>query len=175
MQKTKQKCEIMNLMRKEIRKNPLGVWIAMIAIGSLLFIGMGGQAYSLLDWDSAVDLGLQNDRLDGDLEESTWAKASEGEARADMIWFLPFLIIALVGVLRRTFYGFTTAMMSLSMGVYFSMIFAFTRWNLYRETVYQAMIIFTIPSLLGITGLWTNRAEFDGISIQNTTLEKEMK
>lgn len=158
----------MNLLRKKISEKPLGIWIAIVAIGSLLFIGMGGQAYSLLDWDNAVDLGLQNDSLSGDAEESTWAKASKGEARADMIWFLPILIIALIGVLRRNFLGFTMSMMSLSMGVYFSLIFTFTRWNLYRETVYQAMILFTLPSLLGIVGLWINRDEFDGISTQNT-------
>ncbi|MHA2031335.1 MAG: hypothetical protein ACW99A_09635 [Candidatus Kariarchaeaceae archaeon] len=164
----------MKLLKKEFGKYPLGIWIVLISLGSLLFIGMGGQMYSLLDWDNAVDLGLQNERLSGDLPEKTWAEAAKSEAKADMIWFLPILIFAFIGVIRRQFFGFTTAMMSFGIGVYFTLIFAFSRWDTYRETVYQAFAVFTIPSLLGIIGLWYNREYFDGISVESNSTEREM-
>jgi hypothetical protein len=158
----------MNILEKKYGNYSLGIWFSIIALGLLLFVGMGGQAYSLIDWDGAVDAGLQNERFLGDAEEKTWAKAAESEAKADMVWFLPILIIAFIGVLRRTLYGYTAGMMGLAIGVYFSTIFAYSRWDTYRETVYHAILIFTIPSFLGIIGLWTNKEYFNGISLDSS-------
>ena len=52
---------------------PLGVWIAIVAL-LLQLLAWGTQLFSLLNWDRAVDLGLQNDRFTGDAAESARAK-----------------------------------------------------------------------------------------------------
>ncbi|MCE7735039.1 MAG: hypothetical protein GPJ54_09190 [Candidatus Heimdallarchaeota archaeon] len=157
----------MSLLRKKFGKYSLGIWMTYVGLAILLFIGMTGQAYSLLDWDGAVDQGVQNERFSGDIEESTWAEVSKSEAKADMIWFLPILIVASFGIIRSKLYGFIAAMMGFAIGIYFSIMFAFSRWDTYRGTVYQALILFTIPSILGIIGLWANRDNFEGISIKS--------
>ena len=54
----------MSILNKSVGRFPLGVWIAVVAILAL-FLGWGMQAYSLLNWDGAVDLGLQNERFSG--------------------------------------------------------------------------------------------------------------
>ena len=148
------------MLNKVIGRFPLGVWIAIIALLAL-FLGWGMQAYSLLNWDVAVDLGLQNERFTGDAAERVWAQESWGVAIADMLWPFPIGIVALTGILRKRFYGFAAGLMELSIGVYFPLVFAFQRWTIYPETVIQAIILWTIPSLLGIIGLWVNREYFE--------------
>jgi hypothetical protein len=150
----------MSFLNKDIGRFPLGVWFAIVALFTLL-VGLSGQAYSLLDWDGAVDLGLQNDRFTGDDVERTWAEESRGVARADVVWLLPVWIVAFIGVMRKRFYGFAAGLMELSIGVYFPLVFAFQRWEDYPGTVIAAIFLFAIPSLLGIIGLWANRKYFE--------------
>ena len=80
---------------------------------------------------------------------------------ADMLWPLPIGILALTGILRRRFYGFAAGLMELSIGIYFPLVFAFQRWAIYTETVVLAIILWAIPSMLGIIGLWVNREYFE--------------
>jgi hypothetical protein len=146
-------------MARAIGRYPLGVWIALIAL-LLLFLGWGMQAFSLINWDKAVELGLQNERFDGEAAERVWALESRGAAMADMLWPLPICIIALVGIIREKLYGFTAALMGFAIGVYFPLVFAFQRWGSNRSTVILALVLWAIPSLLGIIGLWMNRKVF---------------
>jgi len=146
-------------MRKMLGTFPVGVWIALLAL-LLLFLAWGMQAFSLMSWDRAVDLGFQNERFTGDDAEWAWALESWGVAVSDMIWALPIWIIALVGILRKRFYGFAAGLMEFAIGVYFPLFFAFHRWNMYRGTVIIALILWVPMSLLGIVGLWMNRSVF---------------
>lgn len=151
----------MNIFNKPIGRFPLGVWIAIIALLILFLLAWAGQAYSLFDWDGAVDLGLQNERFTGDAVERTWAHESWGVAMADMLWPVPIGIVALIGLLRKKFFGFAAGLMELSIGVYFPLVFAFQRWTSYPGTVIVAIFLFAISSLLGIIGLWANRTYFE--------------
>jgi hypothetical protein len=147
-------------MRKRLGPFPLGVWIALTAIVLLLVVAWGGQLYSLIDWDGAVDIGLQNERFGGDPAEDAWARESRGLAIADMLWPLPLAIIAIIGLMRRKFFGLVAAFMELAIGVYFPLFFAFQRWGTFRGTALAALLLWALPSLLGIAGLWANRGEF---------------
>jgi hypothetical protein len=149
----------MSLWTRILGRFPLGVWIALAAI-LLVFLGWCMQAYSLLNWDRAVDLGLQNERFSGGPAERAWAKESWGVAMADMIWPLPIGIVALVGIFRKRLYGFVAAFMELAIGVYFPLFFAFQRWSTFRGTAITAVLLWGVPSLLGIVGLWANRDYF---------------
>jgi len=55
----------MHFLKKGTGPYPLGVLIALVVL-TALFLGWGMQAYSLLNWNRAVDLGLQNERFTGD-------------------------------------------------------------------------------------------------------------
>jgi len=151
----------MNMFIKRIGRFPLGVWIALMALLILFLLAWAGQAYSLFDWGSAVELGLQNERFTGDAVERTWAHESWGVAVADMLWPVPIGIAAFIGLLRNKFFGFAAGLMELTIGVYFPLVFAFQRWATYPGTVIAALCLFAIPSLLGIIGLWANRAYFE--------------
>ncbi len=158
----------MGVVTKQMGRYPLGVRVALVAV-ALVLLGMAMQAYSLIDWDGAVDLGLQNERFTGDAVERAWATESWGVAMADMLWLLPLSVVAFVGLLRRRPYGYAAALMALSCGTYFPLVFAFQRWATYPETALAALVVWTVPSLVAIAGLWTNRrwfaanqARFDG-------------
>ena len=123
----------MGLLTRTAGRFPLGVWLA-IAATLLLFLAWAGQAYSLLNWDHAVDLGLQNERFTGDAAEQAWALESWGVAVADMIWCVPVGIVSLAGILKRKVYGLAAGMLHLSIGVYFPLFFAFQRWQMFPGT-----------------------------------------
>ena len=139
----------------------MGIWIALMALAILFLVGWAGQAYSLLDWDGAVALGLQNDRFTGDAVEQTWAKENWGIAAADMLWPLPLCIIAFWGLVRKKPYGYAAGLMEFAIGVYFPLVFTFNRWSDYPGTAFAALALFLIPSLLGTAGLWANRGAFE--------------
>ncbi len=149
----------MDLLNKAVGRFPLGVWIALAAILAL-FLGWCMQAYSLFNWDRAVDLGLQNERFSGGPAERALARESWGMATADMLWPLPIGIVALVGIFRKRLYGLVAGSMELAIGVYFPLVFALQRWSTFRGTSLTAIFLWLVPSLLGIVGLWINRDYF---------------
>ncbi len=146
----------MNLLRKKIGRLPLGIWMALVALILICFAWLM-QAYSLYNWDSALKLGLQNGSFSGDAAEKVWAEKEKGEAIADLIWPMPLTFIALFGILKKRFIGFIASMMTFAICIYFPLFYIFQIWDTYRETAMAAMLLWGIPSLLGIAGLWTNR------------------
>ena len=146
----------MNLLHKDLGKLPLGIWMALIALILISFAWLM-QAYSLYNWESALKLGLQNGSFSGDAAETVWAEKEKGEAIADLIWPLPLTVIALIGILKKRFFAFIAAMMTFAICIYFPLFYIFQIWDSYRETAMAAMLLWGIPSLLGIAGLWANR------------------
>lgn len=146
----------MIFLRKNLGPHPLGIWIALIAL-LLIFIAWIMQAYSLLNWEKALELGLQNGSFTGDAAERVLANKERGEAIADLIWPLPIAIVAMYGLLKKKLVGFVACMMEFAICIYFSLFYIFQMWETHPETVLGAVFLWGIPSLLGIIGLWANR------------------
>lgn len=153
----------MQTLRINIGRYPLGVWLAFLGLVVLL-CAWSMQAYSLLNWDGAVDLGLQNERFTGDPTEEAWALESWGVAVADLLWALPITVVAFVGLLRKRFFGLGFGLMAFSIGVYFPIVFALQRWDTFQSTAIVAVVFFTVPSLLGVVGLLATRSWFEDFS-----------
>ena len=158
----------MSRLQQPAGRFPLGIWTAVGALVLLTFAWCM-QAYSLLNWDHAVDLGIQNERFSDDPSEATWALESRGVAMADMLWPLPVTIVALVGVFRRRFYGFAAGLMACAIGVYFPLFFAFQRWHSFRGTAAIALVVFSLPCLAAAAGLWANRNCFRDLDMTEDT------
>lgn len=146
----------MNKENKTIPGRPIGIWIAIIALMFTLLAWLM-QFYSLIDWEGAIELGVQNESFNGEPVEQALANIERGVALADMFWPLPLTIIALIGLIRKKLFGLIAAMMDFAICVYFPLFFAFQRWNTNQDVVIAAIVLFAIPSLLGIVGLWLNR------------------
>lgn len=149
----------MGLLKKTIGKYPNGVWLALIAL-LLAFLGWIMQAYSLINWENAVAFGLQNGSFNGDSLDVAQATKEKGEAIADLLWAFPITIIAFVGLLKRRFIGFVAAMMTFAICVYFPLFYVFQLWNNNFDTAIAAVLLWGIPSLIGIVGLWSSREIF---------------
>lgn len=139
---------------------PSGIWLVLLAL-MLILLGMIMQAYSLICWDHAVDLGLQNDRFNGDPVENARALESWGVAVADIVWLLPLTLFAIWGVARRRLSGFAAGFMVFAIAVYFPLVFAFQRWQSHPGTVAMACVLWILPSLAAIAGLWIHRGYFE--------------
>ena len=149
----------MKFLSKDMGRFTLGIWVALVAI-LLILLAWIMQSYSLINWEGALELGLQNESFNGGPVEQALADVERGVALADIFWALPITIIALIGVLRKRLFGFVAAMMDFAICVYFPLVFAFHRWDSHMMTALAAIILFAIPSLLGILGLWPNRKLF---------------
>lgn len=149
----------MDILKKKISTYPLGIWIAFFAL-ILIFFAWFMQAYSLFDWEAAVNLGVQNERFTGDAAERAIADVERGVAIADIIWALPITLIAFIGLLRKKYIGFIAAMMAFAICVYFPLFYLF-RVSMNFDIVLAAIFLWAIPSFLGIIGLWVNRGLFN--------------
>jgi hypothetical protein len=149
----------MKFLTKGVGRFTIGIWIALLAI-LLTLLAWIMQTYSLINWEGAIMLGIQNESFNGPPVEQALANVERGIALADIFWPLPITIIALIGILRKRLYGFMAAMMDFAICVYFPLFFAFQRWDTHLITVIGALVLFAIPSLLGILGLWPNRKLF---------------
>jgi len=108
----------MKLFNKKTCRYPLGIWLALFAL-ILICLAWIMQAYSLIDWEGAVRLGVQNESFNGETAERAIADVERGVAIADILWALPITIIAFIGLLRKKFIGFVAAMMVFAVCVYF--------------------------------------------------------
>jgi hypothetical protein len=158
-------------LQKQIGRFPIGVWLAAAAL-ALLMLAWCMQAYSLLNWDHAVDLGIQNERFSEDPAEAAWALESWGIAVADLMWPMPLTVVALAGVLRRRFIGFAAGLMACAIGVYFPLFFAFQRWHTFPGVVILALVMFLVPCLVATVGLWSNRSWFPIPHAANTSSKR---
>lgn len=149
----------MKALQRSLGPYPLGIWIALAAI-LLSFIAWFMQAYSLINWESAVSLGLQNGSFEGDAAEKALAIKERGEAIADLLWPLPLSILAIYGLLKTRFLGFVASMMEFAICLYFPLFYVFQMWETHPETVLGAIFLWAIPSIAGMTGLWSNRKTF---------------
>lgn len=148
----------MKIFTKKIKRHPIGVWIAIFAL-VLICLAWLMQIYSLVDWEAAVKLGVQDASFTGDHAERSMADVERGVAIADIIWALPITCIAIIGLLRKKFVGFVAAMMAFAICVYFPLIYTF-RESTSVDIMLVVIFIWAIPSLLGIYGLWINRNLF---------------
>ena len=146
------------MLIKIIDRFPVGIWIAIFAL-VLIFLAWLMQIYSLIDWEGAVKLGVQNESFTGNIAERAIADVERGIAIADILWALPITIIAFIGLLQKKFIGFVAAMMVFSVCVYFPLFYAF-RESMSLDIVLVVIFLWAIPSLLGIFCLWINRKIF---------------
>jgi hypothetical protein len=145
----------MIILKKYLGKFPIGAWMAILAL-ILICLAWLMQIYSLIDWEGAVKLGVQNESFTGDITERAMADVERGVARADILWALPITIIAFIGLLQRKFIGFIAAMMTFAVCVYFPLFYIF-RESTSFDIVLVVIFLWAVPSLIGIIGLWTNR------------------
>ncbi len=152
---------------------PVGIWavLAMLLVCGGVFT-LFGQSLSLLHWDAALRLRLQEDsRSSRDPVERTMGAVSQGEALADVIVQGTLVILAFAGILLRHPAGFVAGIALGIIWVYVTFLVLSQRWMLYRwgvvddmarmKQVGPAMVLAVgIPGILMIVSLVANRGFF---------------
>lgn len=152
---------------------PVGIWVvlAMLLVGGGMFT-IFGQALSVLSWDTALRLRLQEDsRTSRDPVERTMGAMSQGEACADVIVQGTLIFVSCAGILLRHPVGFVAGVAQGVIWVYVTFLVLFQRWMLYRWRVVNdmarlkhvgpAMVLAAgIPGILMIVCLVANREFF---------------
>jgi len=141
------------------KKNSLGIIIALIAL-SLIMIGWFMQLYSLFNWEHAVEIGLQNNGFNCSNLEAIKANKERGEAIADILWPLPLSLLSFYGILKHRLFGFIACMMVFSICIYFPLFYLFQMLESNINTAIMAILIWGLPSIAGIIGLWKSRMKF---------------
>ncbi len=148
-----------NFLEYKIKGRASGVWLSFLAL-TLILLAWIMQAFSLINWELAVEYGLQNGSFEGDAVAIATATKERGEAVADLIWVLPLTIVALIGLWKNRLIGFVAAMMTFAICIYFPLFYVFQLWHTHLDTAIAAVFLWAIPSMIGITGLWVNRTTF---------------
>jgi hypothetical protein len=149
----------MKILQKKLWKFSLGTWLAFLAL-ILISLAWIMQAYSLFNWESAVNLGIQNNSFSGGPTDLVQAQYDKSIAIADLLWPLPLTVLALLGVLKKSVAGFIASMMTFAICVYFPLFHFFHLWDAHPGTAMAAILLWAFPSLLGIAGLWANRHHY---------------
>ncbi len=163
----------MNLLMHQLGPFPIGIWavLAMLLVGGGVFT-IFGQALSLLNWDTALRLRLQEDsRTSEDPVERTMGAMSQGEAFADVVQG-SLIVVAFAGILLKHPVGFISGVVQGVIWVYVTFLVLSQRWMLYRWSVVDSMarlkrvapamlLAAGVPGALMIACLVVNRGFFE--------------
>jgi len=123
----------------------------------LLFLLLVGQTYSLVNYDMAVSLGLQESEEEVTKIGIVWAKAF---ALGDTVAYIPLLIAGIIGLLKRKRWGLYSMLGSLAISVYWPIVNLSAIYvglddlalSSAKYTSYS--IILPLISIYGMWGMW---------------------
>jgi len=113
---------------------PVGIWavLAMLVVsGGVLTIF--AQGLSLLNWDAALSIRLQEDsRTSEDPVEKTIGAMSQGEACADVIVQGTLVVLSFTGIFLRHPVGWIAGMAQGVLWIYVTFLVLSQRWMFFR-------------------------------------------
>lgn len=135
-------------------------------IGFRLLIGISvfltlflivGQTFSLIDYDWAVALGLQESEKEVGKVGIAFAK---GFAFGDTIFYLPLLILGIIGLLKSKKWGFYFMLGSLAISVYWPIVHLYAIYigrnvlSLQPDKYVSFPITLSLIISYGLWGMW---------------------
>jgi hypothetical protein len=130
----------------------------------MLFL-LSGQTFSLINYEAALDLGLQESAEEITEVGIAFAK---GFAFADTIAYIPLLLIGIIGLLKRTKWGVYAMFASCAISVYWPLVHLYAIYIgvdviiLHPEKYVSFPITLSFIILYGLWGMWylyTNQKE----------------
>ncbi len=135
-------------------KKDVGFW-ALILVATVLFVFLIiGQTLSVIDYDLALNLGLQESEEEIGKVGIAFAK---GFAFADTIFYVPILVLGILGLLKGKKWGAVLMLAALGITVYWPIVHLYAIYiDTEAITLNQEKYI-SFPIVLGliiIYGLW---------------------
>ena len=139
------------------KKRRIGFW-TLISVGMLSGIFLiVGQTLSLIDYDLAISLGLQESE-----EEvgSIGIVFGKGFAFGDTIFYIPLLILGIIGLLKRKKWGFYFMFASMAISVYWPIVHLYAIYigrnvfALHPDKYISFPITLSLILIYGLWGMW---------------------
>ena len=105
-------------MEVDIR-NKKGYWLLITFSGILLLFLLIGQSYSLIDYNYAVSIGLQESSEEVTKVGIAWLKAF---AIGDTLTYIPLLLLGIIGMIKKRKWGYFSMFASLAISVYWPIV-----------------------------------------------------
>jgi len=146
-------------------KRNFGLKILIITSIVLMLFLLSGQTFSLINYEAALDLGLQESAEEITEVGIAFAK---GFAFADTIAYIPLLLIGIIGLLKRTKWGVYAMFASCAISVYWPLVHLYAIYIgvdviiLHPEKYVSFPITLSFIILYGLWGMWylyTNQKE----------------
>ena len=102
-------------------RNDPGIGLTILLGVSILLalLLLSGQTFALINYDLMVSMGLQESEEEVTKLGVAWAKAF---AIGDTVFYLPLLIAGIIGLSKRTKWGFYCMFASLAVSVYWPIV-----------------------------------------------------
>ena len=143
-------------MKNEYKRN-IGFKLLIGISAILLILLLAGQTYSLVNYDIAVSLGLQESEEEVTKIGIAWAKAF---ALGDTIAYIPLLVVGIIGLIKRKRWGFYCMLGSLAISVYWPVVnlsaiyFGVDDFALNPDKYISYSILLPLISVYGLWGMW---------------------
>ena len=137
--------------------NGIRFWILISTSIIILTLLLIGQTYSLINYEMAVTLGLQESVQEVGEIGIVWAK---GFAFADTFVYIPLLLLGIIGLLKRKKWGLYAMFGSCAISVYWPIVHLFAIYKgkdvitLNHEKYVFFPIILSLILLYGLWGMW---------------------
>lgn len=144
------------LIKMNKSSNPFGFTVLIIISIILLILLLSGQTYALINYKTTVNLGLQESIDEIGPLGIAWAKAF---ALGDTLVYIPLLFIGIIGILKKTFWGYICMLCSLGISVYWPVVnlsaifLAKDEIQLIEDKYISYSILLPLISLYGIWGI----------------------
>ena len=132
-------------------------WFIIIFSSILLLFLIVGQSFSLIDYNYIVSIGLQESSEEVTKVGIAWLKAF---AIGDTLAYIPLLILGIIGMVKKSKWGYISMFASLAISVYWPIVnlsaiyLAKNDINLNADKYVSFSIVLPIISIYGLWGMF---------------------
>ncbi len=140
-----------------MEKSEKGYWVIIIIAVLLVIMFLMGQTLSLFNYEMTVEMGLQESEQEIGRVGVAFLK---GYAFGDTVFYIPLLIIGIVGLLKRKKWGLYSMFSALAISVYwpttilYSIFIGRESINFSADKYLSFSILLPLIMIYGLWGMW---------------------
>ena len=138
-------------------RTSIGIKVLISIAAVMIIFLLVGQTYSVIDYDWAVSVGLQESEEEVTKVGIAWLKAF---AVGDTLSLIPFLVAGIIGLTKRKRWGLYTMFAGLAISVYWPIVNLTAIYigrqdmELVQEKYISFSILLPLIMVYGLWGMW---------------------
>ena len=140
-----------------MEKRKTGFWALIIVAAILVVMFLAGQTLSLFNYQITVEMGLQES---ADEVTDVGVAFLKGYAFGDTVFYIPLLIIGIIGLLKRKRWGLFSMVGALAISVYWPAAILYSIYvdkesmSLAPDKYLSFSILLPLIMIYGLWGMW---------------------